>query len=57
MVTYTKANGKMTKLMEKEFTIIMTVPATQDNGVKIFSKATEYKNGSMDPHTKGKVTN
>ena len=43
--------------MEKEFTIIMTVPATQDNGVKIFSKATEYKNGSMDPHTKGKVTN
>ena len=53
METSTKANGKMIKPMAKESTIIMTAPAIQDNGFRIFRKVTESKNGLMGPHTRG----
>lgn len=57
METFIKVNGRMIRLMEKESIIIMMAPATQENGVKTFNKDMEYKNGSMDPHTKGKNNN
>jgi cell division protein FtsL len=54
MVTFMKENGKMIRHTEKVFITIMMVPVIQANGIKIFNKVTEYKNGSMDLHTRGK---
>lgn len=50
---FIKDNGKMIKHMEKEFIIIMMDQVIQGNGVKIFNKVMEYKNGWMDHHTRG----
>jgi len=57
MVMFTKESGKMTKPMVKVFTITMMDQATMDNGMRIFRKVLEYKNGLMDHHIKGKLFN
>lgn len=53
MVMFTKESGKMTKPMVKVFTITTMDQATMDNGMRIFRKVLEYKNGLMDHHIKG----
>ena len=50
---FTKDNGKMIKLMAKEFMLKMMAQVTQDNGYKIFSMDSGYRNGLMIHHTKG----
>ena len=53
MEMFTKDNGKMIKLTAKEFMLKMTAQVTQDNGYKIFSMVSGYRNGLMIHHTKG----
>ncbi len=53
MVMYIKDNGKMIKHMEKVSIIIMMVPVIQVNGLKMYNKGMELKNGLMGRHIKG----
>lgn len=39
--------------MEKGFITTMTVPVTMDNGIRMFNKVLELRNGQMDLHIKG----
>lgn len=41
----TKESGKMIKHMEEEYTTTMTVQAIQANGLRIFNKDMEFRNG------------
>jgi len=54
MVMFTKDNGKMIKLTEKVFIIIMMVQAIQANGSKISNRDMVFKSGPMVLHIKGK---
>lgn len=53
MVMYTKEIGKMIKHMEKEFIFIRMDQAILDNGLKMFSMDTEFKNGQTVHLIKG----
>jgi len=44
---FTKANGKMIKLMEKEFTNTLMVLNTMETGKKISKTDMELKHGQM----------
>lgn len=55
MEMYIKVNGKMTKLMGKEFIDIGMDLLMLDNGMKIYNMGLVFKNGQMDHHTKGKL--
>jgi len=46
-VMFTKANGKMIKLMEKEFTNTLMVLNTMETGKKISKTDMELKHGQM----------
>ena len=50
-----KENGKMTKLMEKEFIDIEMDLLMLDNGSKTYSMGLVLKNGQMAHLTKGRV--
>lgn len=47
MVTFMKANGSKTKLMETEPTLTLTVPITTEIGSTINSTVTEWSHGQM----------
>ena len=49
-----KVNGKMTRLMVRVSIITMMALVIMENGLRMSNKVTEYKNGQMDPHMKGK---
>lgn len=49
-----KVNGKMTRLMAKVSITTTMAPVIMENGLRMSNKATESKNGLMDPHMKGK---
>ncbi len=53
IVMYTKVNGKMTKLMEKEYIPKMMGQVIQENGFRTFSMDLGFKNGLMDLLMKG----
>jgi len=48
-VTSSKVSGSMTKLMEKVIIIMLKVPLTKDNGMRINKKEGEEKPGQMAP--------
>jgi hypothetical protein len=51
-VTYMKENGKMTKLMEKEHTLMLTEQGIKATGVTTSSTGSALKPGRMVPFTK-----
>jgi hypothetical protein len=53
MVMFMKDSGRMIKLMEKEFITIMMDQVIMENGLKMFNKVSEWKNGPTDHPIKG----
>ena len=51
---YIKVNGLMIKHMEKVYIIIMMDQVIQVNGIKMYNKVMEQKNGLMGHIIKGK---
>lgn len=53
MEMFIKESGKMIKPMVKESIITMMAPVIMESGMKMYSKASESKNGPMDHPMKG----
>ena len=56
MVTSMRESGKMTKLMEREFTPKMMVRVILVNGSKIFNMVSGLRGGLTVHHTKGRYS-